>query len=71
MKIKDWKWRLSLPVNHNGFDNHDSWGLAYGIRERKKVYKKLIRQAVEAAEIENEVVYGEGLADAFKLPWEE
>lgn len=64
--IKRWKWKFKLNSIRNGFDNHDSWGLAYGIRERKKVYKKLLREAIEVAKTENETIYGEGLAEAFK-----
>ena len=36
------------------------------IKFLKKEYKKTIREAIEAAILEREGIYGEGLADAFK-----
>lgn len=67
-QIRCWKRDLWLHahVKGNGFDTHDSWGYAYGIRKKKKRYKKLLREATEAAILEREGIYGEGLADAFK-----
>ena len=64
--IRCWKRDLWLHAARNGFEDHTSLGLAYGIREKKKRYKKLLREAIEAARIENEMIYGEGLAEAFK-----
>lgn len=36
------------------------------IANHKRKRKKLLREAIEAAKIENETIYGEGLAEAFK-----
>ena len=42
----------------------DEFGTIIANHKRKR--KKLLREAIEAAKIENETIYGEGLADAFK-----
>lgn len=58
--------RYIYSLYEGGRINHLGEEVGTIIANHKRKRKKLLREAIEAAEIENETIYGEGLADAFK-----
>ena len=58
--------RLSYKLDLIGEPYFTREELSKSIATTKSKRKKLLREAIEAAILEQEFIYGEGLADAFK-----